>query len=73
MNKDRMTIAGTIKKRLTGNDFSTELENGLIIICSKANKFKISPKRIVEGDKVMVEIPPNQSEIKRGMLVGFQE
>lgn len=64
-------MTGTVLNRIMSNNFRVELENGTIITAKKVSRFHVSSKNIVEGDKVLIEIPLNQSKMERGDIVGF--
>ena len=80
INPNKLRAKGIVLKK-QGEDYWIKLENGIEILAHVANKFKIPRKLgrgvtkpyLMEGDKVIVEISPNQTEIKRGMIVDFDK
>lgn len=68
---NKIISRGTIVKRLRDREYQVELENGSLIVGSKLSKFRVSTNKIVTGDKVVVEIPINQTTIERGDIIDF--
>lgn len=77
-NKIRKT--GIVLERNCGL-YKIKLENEIEILTTIAAKFRIPREkgkgtmkpRIYEADKVIVEIPLNQSKLERGFIVGFSK
>ena len=67
----KLIMKGTILERLRDREYRIELENGLVIVGKKINKFRVSTNKIVMGDRVIIEIPTSQTTIERGDIVGF--
>lgn len=71
---------GVVLKQTCGF-YKVKLENGIEILTTIAAKFRVPhPKikklirpRVFEQDKVIVEIPLNQSKLERGTIVGFSK
>jgi translation initiation factor IF-1 len=55
---DCLEISGVVKESLKGGKFLVELENGKNVICTPCGKIKMNKIRIIEGDKVTVELSP---------------
>lgn len=83
MNKidpNKIRKAGVVIWRGYGN-YRVKLDNGTEILATLAAKFRIPrpngkgtmKPRIFEPDRVIVEIPLNQSVLERGMIVGFSK
>ncbi|WP_425451139.1 hypothetical protein [endosymbiont GvMRE of Glomus versiforme] len=68
-----MEEKGTVTKRENVNDFQVELnKNNQLVKASIANRFKREDRRwkkIIEGDKVLVEIPPSESNDLKGRII----
>ena len=68
---DKIISHGIIVRRLRDREYQVELENGSLIVGRKLSKFRVSTNKIMTGDKVVVEIPINQTTFERGDIVGF--
>jgi len=66
MNKDKIKITGTIAKVLGKGKFTVET-NGEKIECHPSGKMRKYFIKIIEGDKVDVELSPY--DLKRGRII----
>lgn len=57
-NKDVIEVEGVVKERLPNALFIVELENGHEINAHISGKLRMNYIRILEGDKVTVELSP---------------
>jgi translation initiation factor IF-1 len=56
--KDFIEIDATIEKVLPGLKFKAILENGAVVEAHPSGKMKMNKIKIIEGDKVRIEISP---------------
>lgn len=67
MAKDGFELEGVVTENLRGSQFKVKLiDNGLDVICTLSGKLRINNIRILEGDKVTVEI--SSSDVTRGRI-----
>ncbi len=57
-NKDVIEVEGVVKERLPNALFVVELENGHSINAHISGKLRMNYIRILEGDRVTVELSP---------------
>ncbi len=57
-NKDVIEVEGVVKERLPNALFVVELENGHAINAHISGKLRMNYIRILEGDRVTVELSP---------------
>ena len=55
---DVIEIDGIVKEALTNATFRVELENGHIILCHIAGRMRMNYIKILQGDKVKIELTP---------------
>jgi translation initiation factor IF-1 len=55
---DFIEVDAIIEKVLPGTKFKAKLENGAIVDAYPAGKMRINKIKIIEGDKVKIEISP---------------
>lgn len=74
-NKDFFQTKGKVTRLLRNGFFLVECDNGKTVMADIASRFRTLRKRrkakIVENDKVVVEISLRDSE--KGQIVGFVE
>ena len=59
MSKDDVSeIDGIVKEALPNATFRVELENGHIILCHIAGRMRMNYIKILQGDKVKIELTP---------------
>ena len=63
---DVITVDGVIVKALPSSMFQVKLDNGVTILASISGKIRKNYIRILEGDKVVVEISPY--DLTRGRI-----
>ncbi len=56
--KDVLEFEGTVKENLPNAMFKVELENGHEVLCHLSGKLRQNFIRILEGDKVKIEMSP---------------
>lgn len=57
-DKDLIELEGTISEVLPNQMFKVELENGHLVICYTGGKMRRFRIRLVQGDRVRVEMTP---------------
>ena len=55
---DVIEIDGIVKEALPNATFRVELENGHIIVCHIAGRMRMNYIKILQGDKVKIELTP---------------
>ena len=55
---DGIEIDGIVKEALPNATFRVELENGHIILCHIAGRMRMNYIKILQGDKVKIELTP---------------
>ena len=55
---DVIEIDGIVKEVLPNATFRVELENGHIILCHIAGRMRMNYIKILQGDKVKIELTP---------------
>ncbi|SJZ46441.1 translation initiation factor IF-1 [Mycoplasmopsis verecunda] len=58
MAKDAIKITGVVKEAYSADDYSVELENGVVIKAHISGKMRVNHIRILPGDAVDVEVSP---------------
>lgn len=53
-----MTFEGVVSERLPNTMFKVKLENDIEVLCHTCGKMRKHRIRIIEGDKVTVEMTP---------------
>lgn len=62
-----LTVEGIVMQALPNVMFRVELDNGAVILCVACGKMRQNYIKILEGDKVRVEISPY--DLTRGRIV----
>lgn len=58
-NNDKIELDGVVTDALKGMKFKVKLDdNGMEVLCSVSGKMRMNNIRILEGDKVTVQISP---------------
>ena len=57
-SKDVIEVEGVVKERLPNTIFIVELENGHDVMAHISGKLRMNYIRILEGDRVTVELSP---------------
>lgn len=67
--KDKMVIKqqGIVTETLANAMFRTQLDNGHEIICHLSGKMRINYIKLIEGDKVDIELSPY--DLSKGRIV----
>ncbi|EES89310.1 MULTISPECIES: translation initiation factor IF-1 [Helicobacter] len=55
---DVIEIDGIVKEALPNATFRVELENGHVILCHIAGRMRMNYIKILQGDKVKIELTP---------------
>ena len=55
---DVIEVDGIVKEALPNATFRVELENGHIILCNIAGRMRMDYIKILQGDKVKIELTP---------------
>ena len=61
-----LSMQGRVIESLPNAMFKVELDNGLEIICTLCGKMRMNNIRVIEGDKVGVEMSPY--DLSRGRI-----
>jgi translation initiation factor IF-1 len=64
--KDKIIVEGKVIKELGNAMFQVELGNGALVIAHISGKIRISNIKILNGDKVFVELSPY--DLTRGRI-----
>ena len=64
--EDVIEVEGTVIETLPNTNFKVQLENGHEILCHISGKLRMNFIRILEGDKVNVELSPY--DLTRGRI-----
>ena len=68
MAKDAFELEGVVIENLKGAKFLVKLnDNGLLVTCTLAGKLRMNNIRIIEGDKVTVEI--SAADVTKGRII----
>ena len=65
--KDVIELEGTVVEALPNAMFKVKLENGHEILCHISGKLRMNFIRILEGDKVNVELSPY--DLSKGRII----
>lgn len=66
-NQDKIELEGTVKEALPNALFKIELDNGHEIIGHLSGKMRIHYIKVIEGDRVLVEVSPY--DLSKGRIV----
>jgi translation initiation factor IF-1 len=66
-NSDTIEFEGTIVEALPNQTFKVELENGHIVNCYTGGKMRQFRIRLVQGDKVRIEMTPY--DLNKGRII----
>ena len=64
--KDSIEVEGTVKEALPNANFKIELANGHEVLAHVSGKIRMNFIRDIPGDRVFVELSPNQ--LTRGRI-----
>ncbi|WAW14806.1 translation initiation factor IF-1 [Peptostreptococcus equinus] len=64
--KDVIELEGIVSETLPNAMFKVKLENGHEVLCHISGKLRMNYIRIIEGDKVNIEISPY--DLERGRI-----
>lgn len=67
MAGDRFEMEGVVTDALKGSKFKVKLENGHEITCTISGKLRQNYIRIIEGDKVTVDLSP--MDLNNGRII----
>jgi translation initiation factor IF-1 len=62
-----ITVEGVVTEALANAMFRVELENGHVILCVISGKMRQNYIKIIEGDKVKIELTPY--DLTRGRII----
>ena len=65
-SKDVSEVEGTVAEALPNAMFKVDLQNGHSVLAHISGKMRMNYIRVVPGDKVLVELSPN--DLKRGRI-----
>lgn len=66
MTKDRILVDGTITDILPSDKFKVKLDNGFSVICYLSGRMRVNKIRIIEGDRVEVEL--SEYDLNQGRI-----
>lgn len=66
---DRFEMEGTVIDRLPGTKFKVQLENGHVCTCTLSGKLRQNFIRIIEGDKVTVDLSIHDPKLENGRII----
>lgn len=58
MGKNLITVEGVVTEALPNAMFRVEIENGFTILCVLSGKMRYNYIKVLEGDRVKVEMTP---------------
>lgn len=67
MNQEKINIEGEVSEVLPSTNFKVKLDNGEEILCYLAGKMRMNYIKLVEGDRVQVELSPY--DLTRGRII----
>lgn len=70
MAKNLITVTGTVTEALPNAMFRVDLENGYNILCVLCGRMRKNFIKVLEGDKVMIEMSPY--DLNKGRIVSRQ-
>ena len=70
MGKNLITVTGIVTEALPNAMFRVDLENGYNILCVLCGRKKKNFIKVLEGDKVMIEMSPY--DLNKGRIVSRQ-
>ena len=70
MGKNLITVNGTVTEALPNAMFRVDLENGYNILCVLCGRMRKNFIKVLEGDKVMIEMSPY--DLNKGRIVSRQ-
>ncbi|MGV2393865.1 UNVERIFIED_CONTAM: translation initiation factor IF-1 [Campylobacter lari] len=65
MAKDAIKMKAVVKEAYSSDEYSVELENGMIIKAHISGKIRVNHIRILPGDEVDVELSPYNLQLGR--------
>lgn len=65
--QDVITVEGTVTQSLPNCMFRVDLDNGVNILCQTSGKMRQHYIRVIEGDRVKIEMSPY--DLTRGRIV----
>ena len=69
MGNDRFEMEGVVTDALPGTKFKVKLENGHMCMCTISGKLRQNYIRILEGDKVTVDISMKDPNFEHGRII----
>ena len=70
MGKNLITVTGIVTEALPNAMFRVDLENGYNILCVLCGRMRKNFIKVLEGDKVMIEMSPY--DLNKGRIVSRQ-
>lgn len=65
MAKDAIKMKAIVKEAYSSDEYSVELENGMVIKAHISGKMRVNHIRILPGDEVDVELSPYNLQLGR--------
>ncbi|VEU75135.1 translation initiation factor IF-1 [Mycoplasmopsis maculosa] len=65
MAKDAIKMKAVVKEAYSSDEYSVELENGMVIKAHISGKMRVNHIRILPGDEVDVELSPYNLQLGR--------
>ena len=66
---DRFEVDGLVTDRLPGGKFKVVLDNGHECICTISGKIRINNIKILEGDRVTIDLSAVDPSFKNGIII----
>lgn len=67
MGKNLIVVEGVVTEALPNVMFRVDLENGVNILCVASGKMKLNYIKVLEGDRVRVEMSPY--DLTKGRII----
>jgi translation initiation factor IF-1 len=67
--EDRFKMEGVVTEALRGSKFKVKLENGIECTCTLSGKLRQNFIRIIEGDKVTVDLSIKDPTLSNGRII----
>jgi translation initiation factor IF-1 len=67
MNREAQGVEGKVMEPAPNDMWRVKLDNGHMVLAHLSEKLRMSPTRLIPGDKVLVELSPY--DLTRGRIV----
>ena len=66
---DRFEMEGVVIDALPGTKFKVQLENGHVCICTMSGKLRQNYIKIINGDKVTIDLSTSDPKLENGRII----